>query len=64
MTDYNSVRTMDKADAEAAGLYVTIGQAVDDAYIAELKKQVKHYDSIEAVGDQVKDRVYAAAWYR
>ena len=54
VTDYNSVRTMDKADAEAAGLYVTIGQAVDDAYIAELKKQVKHYDSIEAVGDQLK----------
>ena len=64
VTDYNNVLTMDKDAAEAAGLYVTIGQEVDDAYIGELKKQVKHYDSIEAVGDRVKDRVYTAARHR
>ena len=54
VTDYNNVLTMDKADAQASGLYVTIGQEVDDAYISELKKQVKHMDSIKAVGDELK----------
>ena len=54
VTDYNNVLTMDKDAAVASGLYVTIGQEVDDAYIAELKKQVKHMDSIAAVGDQLK----------
>ena len=54
VTDYNKVLTMDKDAATAAGLYVTIGQEVDDAYIAELKKQVKHMDSIKAVGDEIK----------
>lgn len=54
VTDYNSVQTMDKEAAVSSGLYVTIGQEVDDAYIAELKKQVKHMDSIKAVGDQLK----------
>ena len=54
VTDYNNVLTMDKEAAQAAGLYVTIGQEVDDAYIGELKKQVKHMDSIKAVGDELK----------
>ncbi len=54
VTDYNNVLTMDKDAAVAAGLYVTIGQEVDDAYIGELKKQVKHFDSIQAVGDELK----------
>ena len=54
VTDYNNVLTMDKDAAVAAGLYVTIGQEVDDAYIGELKKQVKHFDSIQAVADELK----------
>lgn len=54
VTDYNNVLTMDKDAAIAAGLYVTIGQDVDDKYIAELKKQVKHMDSIKEVGDSIK----------
>ncbi len=54
VTDYNNVLTMDEAAAQAAGLYVTIGQEVDDAYISALKKQVKHMDSIKAVGDELK----------
>ncbi|HIS48742.1 MAG TPA: phospho-sugar mutase [Candidatus Scybalocola faecigallinarum] len=54
VTDYNNVLTMDKEAAQATGLYVTIGQEVDDAYIGELKKQVKHMDSIKAVGDELK----------
>ena len=54
VTDYNNVLTMDKDAAIVAGLYVTIGQDVDDKYIAELKKQVKHMDSIKEVGDSIK----------
>ena len=31
-----------------------IGAEVDDAYIAELKKQVIHQDAIDAVGKDLK----------
>ena len=54
VTDFAEMKTMEKDAAKAAGLYETIGQAVDDAYIAELKKQVKHWDSIEAEGKNLK----------
>lgn len=54
VTDYNTVLTMDKAEAEAAGNYVVIGKELDDKYMAELKKQVKHADAIKAVGDEIK----------
>lgn len=54
VTDYNTVKTMDIEEAKKAGLYEVIGAAVDDAYIAELKKQVIHQDSIDAVGKDLK----------
>ncbi len=54
VTDYNTVKTMDKAQAEAAGLYVVIGQEIDDAYIAELKSQVKNLDAIKAAQKDLK----------
>lgn len=54
VTDYNNVKTMTLKDAEAAGLYETIGAAIDDSYIAELKKQVIHQDAIDAVGKDLK----------
>ena len=54
VTDFASMKTMDKAEAVKAGLYEQIGAAIDDAYIAELKKQVKHWDSIEADGKNLK----------
>ena len=47
VTDYATVKSMSKEEAEAAGLYVTIGKEVDDAYIEELKTQVIHWDSIK-----------------
>lgn len=47
VTDYAAVKTMTKEEAEAAGLYITIGKDVDDAYIEELKTQVIHWDSIK-----------------
>ena len=54
ISDWNTVKTMDKAAAEEAGLYEVIGQAIDDAYMAELKKQVIHMDAIEAEGKNLK----------
>lgn len=48
ITDYTVVKTMNKKDAAAAGLFETIGAAVDDTYIAELKKLVKHPECIDA----------------
>lgn len=49
VTDYNTVKTMPKADAKSAGLYETIGAAIDDSYIEELKKQVRHPEIIRKV---------------
>lgn len=54
VTDYNTVKTMDRGEAKTAGLYEVIGEEVDDGYIAELKKQVIHQDSINAVGRDLK----------
>lgn len=50
VTDYNTVKTMDKDAAKAAGLYEVIGKELDDKYIEELKKQVIHWDSIKEAG--------------
>jgi phosphoglucomutase len=54
ISDWNTVKTMDKAEAEKAGLYEVIGQAIDDDYMAELKKQVIHQDAIDAEGKNLK----------
>ena len=54
ISDWNTVKTMDKADAEKAGLFEVIGKEVDDAYMAELKKQVIHMDAIQAEGKNLK----------
>ncbi len=54
VTDYTTMKTMLAEDAKAAGLYEVIGAEVDDAYIAELKKQVIHQDAIDAVGKDLK----------
>lgn len=52
--DYTTMKTMSLEDAKAAGLYEVIGAQVDDAYIAELKKQVLHQDAIDAAGKDIK----------
>ena len=54
VTDYATVKTMDKEAAKAEGLYQTIGADIDDPYIAELKSLVLHQDSIDAVGKDLK----------
>ena len=54
ISDWNTGKTMDKAEAEKAGLFEVIGKEVDDAYMAELKKQVIHMDAIQAEGKNLK----------
>ena len=54
ISDWNTVKTMDKEDVVKAGLFEVIGQAVDDAYMAELKKQIIHMDAIQAEGRNLK----------
>ncbi len=52
--DYTTMKTMSLDAAKEAGLYESIGAAIDDAYIAELKKQVKHQDAIDAAAKDLK----------
>ncbi len=54
VTDYHQVKTMDKEEAIAAGLYQVIGKEIDDAYMAELKKQIIHPEIIQEVADDIK----------
>lgn len=54
VTDYSTVKTMDKEAAKAAGLYIVIGQDIDDAYMEELKSQVIHWDAIKAEQKNLK----------
>lgn len=54
ITDYNTVKTMDKEAAKAAGLYETIGSDIDDPYIEELKSRVIHWDAIKEAQKDIK----------
>ncbi len=54
VTDFTTVKTMDKEEAMAAGLYNVIGSEIDDRYIAELIEQVKRPDAIEAMAKDLK----------
>ncbi len=54
ITDYTSAKSMPKEDAIAAGLYETIGEKLDDAYIARLKSRVLHPESIKKEGSSLK----------
>jgi len=54
VTDYEAVKIMDRAAAEAADLYQVIGQEMDDAYMEALKKQVIHPEIIKEVAEEIK----------
>ena len=54
INDYHTVKTMEKDAAMAAGLYEVIGKEIDDAYMAELKKQIIHPDVIKEVAEDIK----------
>ncbi len=54
ITDYSTIKTMDKKEAEAKDLYEVIGKNVDDPYMEELKKLVIRKDCIDKVGGELK----------
>ncbi|MBQ4058213.1 MAG: phospho-sugar mutase [Lachnospiraceae bacterium] len=54
IADLSTCKTMDKEEAVKAGLYVSIGEEVDDVYIAELKKLVLRQDCIDKYGKDIK----------
>ena len=54
VTDYNDVKTMDKKEAMAKGLYQVIGKEIDDRYMEELKKQIIHPEVIKEMADDIK----------
>ena len=54
VTDYNTVKTMDKDEAKACGLYNVIGYDMDDRYMAALKKMSINGDIIKKVADDIK----------
>lgn len=54
VTDYHTVKTMSKEDAMKAGLYQMIGEEIDVAYMAELKKQIIHPEIIKEMAEELK----------
>lgn len=54
IADLSTCKTMDKEEAVKAGLYVSIGEEVDDVYIEELKKLVLRQDCIDKYGKDIK----------
>ena len=54
VTDYHTVKTMDKAEAVAKGLYNVIGSEIDDKYMVELKKQITHPEIITKMAEDIR----------
>lgn len=54
VTDWSQVKTMAKEDAIAAGLYLSIDQEIDDAFIDTIKTHVLHPEAIAAQGKDLK----------
>lgn len=54
ITDISTCKTMAKDDAVSAGLYEVIGKEVDDAYIAEVEKQVFNQKAIDEMASKLK----------
>ena len=54
ISDISVCRTMDKEEAEAAGLYITIGEEIDDRYISEVKATIENPDIIKEMQDDIR----------
>ncbi len=52
--DYSEIKTMDKEEAIAKGLFNIVGKQVDDRYIEELKKLVINKEIIDEESDELK----------
>ncbi len=53
VTNYHTVKTMEKEEAVKAGLYQVIGKEIDDAYMEELKKQIIHPEVITEMAEDI-----------
>lgn len=53
VTDYASIKKMNREDAEKEGLYHVIGKEIDDRYIEELKKQSLNMDIVKEISDDM-----------
>lgn len=51
---YSDVKIMNRADAEACGLFHVIGKEIDDKYIAKVKEQSLNADVIQKIADDFK----------
>ena len=54
VTDYKTVKTMDKEEAIQKGLLTIIGADVDDRYIAVVKQQLKNPEIVRKMGSDLK----------
>lgn len=54
ITDFGTIKTMKYEEAVEKGLFNTIGEEIDDKYIAELKKLVVHNDIIKEMQKDIK----------
>ena len=54
ISDYHTMKTMDKKEAIEKGLYNVIGKEIDDLYMEELKKQIIHPEVIAKVAEEIK----------
>ena len=54
VTDFATIKTMNKEEAIEKGLYNTIGKEIDDKYIKELKKLVVNEDAIRKMQKDIK----------
>lgn len=52
--NYFDAKTMQQEEAVEQGLLISIGEEIDDAYIAELKKQIIHPDVIREMAEEIK----------
>lgn len=53
ITDYSTIKRMNKEDAIKAGLYNEIGKEIDDRYMEEVKKQSLNMDVIREMADDM-----------
>ena len=51
--DFSMIKWMDRKDADEKGLYIQIGQEIDEAYMAELSSQVKEPELIKEHAGEV-----------
>ena len=54
ITDMSTCKTMSREDAEAAGLYVTIGKDIDDKYIAHVESAIINKAVIREMQDDIR----------